>query len=95
MPPYRRLVRRQPLMQRIRSYLDPWDFLLWLSEELETSDWEQWHEDWDVPVGIAINLVMVIARANSGSSSATYDDVFGDDAPPSGLLSWMVRRTTP
>ncbi|EEH47078.2 uncharacterized protein PADG_03176 [Paracoccidioides brasiliensis Pb18] len=32
-------------MERIKSYLNPLDFLLWLSEELDSSDWEQWEKD--------------------------------------------------
>ena len=91
MPPYKRLVRRQTLMQRIKSYMDPWDFLLWVSEELETGEWEQWQNDWAISIGITINLAMVIARANSVGSSAAQDDIFGDDVPRSGFFSWLVR----
>ena len=90
MPPYKRLVRRQPLMQRLKAYLDPWDFLLWLSEELETGEWEQWQSEWAIPFGIVINLLMVIARANSGGSSGVQDDVFGDDVPRTGFFTWLV-----
>lgn len=87
-PQYKRLVRRQPLAERIKNYLDPWDFLLWLSEELETSDWEQWSRDWATPLGFAINLIMLVARANSTGLSSDYDDVFTDNR--GGLLSWLV-----
>ncbi|KAI5301073.1 hypothetical protein KEM56_001994 [Ascosphaera pollenicola] len=41
-----RLVRRQPFLERLKSYLNPLDFLLWLSEELDTRDWELWVKDW-------------------------------------------------
>ena len=90
MAPHKRLIRRQPLMQRIKSYLDPWDFLLWASEELESSEWEQWQNDWAVPIGLAINLIMLVARANSRGGADDIDDVFGDDSTRMGFGSWLV-----
>ena len=92
MPPHRRLVRRQPLSERLKSYLNPYDFLLWLSEELETSDWEQWQREWGTFIGIGTNFVMLVARANCGGRSRSYDDVFGDEPSGTSLLSWLVSR---
>ena len=89
MPP-RRLVRRQPLTQRLRAWFDPWDYLLRVSEELDSGDWEQWLQDWSIPLGTALNLVMLIARANSGRSSRGADDVFGDDMLTSSWMTWLV-----
>ena len=89
MPP--RLVRRQPLSQRIKAYLNPLEFLLWLSEEIDSSDWDQWQQEWSTTIGIGINVVMLIARANSGGSSRRGDDVFGDDTGGAGWLNWFVR----
>ena len=88
-----RLVRRQPLMQRLKAYLDPLDFLLWLSEELETSDWEEWQKEWATPIGVGLNLMMLIARANTGGVSSGYDDVFADDTRRGGWLAWLVSNT--
>ncbi|MCJ1364787.1 hypothetical protein MMC16_003904 [Acarospora aff. strigata] len=87
-----RLVRRQPLADRIKAYLNPLDFLLWLSEELDSNDWDQWQKDWSTPIGIGFNIVFLIARANSGGASGrrNEDDVFGDDAGGSGWLSWFA-----
>lgn len=87
-----RLVRRQPLADRITSYLNPLDFLLWLSEEFDSNDWDQWQKTWAIPLGIILNLVFLIARANTGGSSGRRrgDDVFGDDAGGSGWLTWFV-----
>lgn len=85
-----RLIRRQPLAERIRAYLDPWDFLLWASEEIEGYDWDQVEKDWGLAIGFALNLVFLVARANSRSSGRkAIDDVFGDDG---GVpwLSWFV-----
>ena len=89
MPP-RRLIRRQPLLERIKAYFDPWDFLLWLSEELDSSDWDEWQKDWATPAGCALNFVMLIARANSGGKTSRVDDVFGDVDTGPGWLSWFV-----
>ena len=90
-----RLIRRRPVLERIKAYLDPLDFLLWLSEELESSDWEQWQKEWATPIGIALNVVFLVARANSGPASRTReDDVFGDDVLLyTGWLAWFVSNT--
>ncbi|KAM5348340.1 hypothetical protein ACJ41O_008164 [Fusarium nematophilum] len=81
-----RLVRRQPLSERIMSALNPMDFLLWLSEELETRDWDSTAAG--TQLGLALNFVFLLARANSGSSSSS-DDVFSDDGG-SGWLAFFV-----
>ena len=86
-----RLVRRRPLAERIKSYLNPFDFLLWLSEELDSSDLDQWQKEWATPIGLLLNVVFLIARANSGSSTTmTGDDVFGEEIGYTGWLAWFV-----
>lgn len=40
-----RLVRRRPLAERIQAYLSPLDILLWFSEELDSSDLDQWKKE--------------------------------------------------
>ena len=90
MAPTRRLVRRRPLMERVQAYLNPLDFLLWLSEELESSDWDQWQRDWAIPVGAGLNLVMLVARANAGGRQRANDDVFGEDYSSTGWMVWFV-----
>ena len=84
-----RLVSRRPLAERIKARVNPLDFLLWLSEELDSNDWDQWQKDWSTPIGIGLNLVLLIARANSGPSKGRGDDVFGDDEGYS-WWSWFV-----
>ena len=84
MPP--RLIRRQPLRERILSSLNPMDFLLWLSEELETRDWDS--AAVGTQLGLGLNFVFLLARANSGRSSSN-DDLFSDDQG-SGWLSFFV-----
>ena len=86
-----RLVRRRPLAERIKAYLNPLDFLLRLSEELDSSDWDQCQRSWANPIGFLLNVVFLIARANSGSSTRRGgDDVFGDDVGYISCLAWFV-----
>lgn len=90
MPP---LIRRAPLSERIAALLNPYDFLLWLSEELHESAWDEKLKGWTVPIGVAANIVFMIARANSGTSSGSRrDDVFGDfdGRGGSGWFAWLV-----
>ena len=92
--PRNRLIRRQPLAERIKAYLDPLDFLLWVSEQFDSDDWDQWQKDWATSIGLGMNLVMLIARANSGSlGSGEVDDVFGEEYTGTGWLSWFVRES--
>ncbi|OCL09267.1 hypothetical protein AOQ84DRAFT_354077 [Glonium stellatum] len=87
-----RLVRRAPLSERIKAYLNPWDFLLWVSEELNSNDWDEFQRTWAMPIGVGVNLIFIIAKANTGGSgSSGGDDVFGDygSRRGSGWLSWF------
>lgn len=90
MPP---LIRRRPLSERIKAYLDPYDWLLWLSEEINGNDLDEALKDWVYPIGVAVNLVFMVARANSGGESYEgNDDVFGDYTTRAGTgwLRWLV-----
>ena len=92
MPP-QRLIRRRPLTERLRAYFDPRDFLLWVSEGLDASDWDQWSKDWGTSVGIGMNILMLIARANTGQQRGrVVDDVFSDEKRSDGWLGWLVSR---
>lgn len=84
-----RLIRRRPLWERTKDYLNPADWLLWASEEIETADWD--NKQLATPLSFGLHLVLLIARANSGRS-AKYggDDVFGDDYAGTGWLSYIV-----
>ncbi|KAL4871787.1 hypothetical protein BDV12DRAFT_11931 [Aspergillus spectabilis] len=85
-----RLVRRQPLAERIKSYLNPLDFLLWVSEEIDTNDWDQFEKNWATTLGVALNFMFMIARANGPQSgSQAVDDVFGETERDS-WLSWLA-----
>ncbi|PHH88282.1 hypothetical protein CDD83_7748 [Cordyceps sp. RAO-2017] len=81
-----RLVRRRPLWERIVSMLNPMDFLLWLSEEIETRDWDS--QLVGTQLGLGLNFVFLLARANSGSAT-TGEDIFGDGGS-AGWLSLIV-----
>jgi len=87
MPKY---VRRQPLIERLQAYLNPYDFLLWLSEELESNGWDELEKGWALPIGVGLNLVFVIARANTKRTTRSYDDVFGEVRGTSWWV-WLVR----
>lgn len=84
-----KFVRRQPLIERIKAYLDPADWLLYISEELDTSGWDQLEKEWAIPIGIALNLVFLIARSNQHKQSSAYDDVFGE-VKGTGWFAWLV-----
>jgi len=86
-----RLVRRRPLGERIQAYLNPLDFVLWLSEELDSGDWDQWQKYWATPIGLGLNFVFLVARANSGPSTQRGDDIFGEAEGYTGWLAWLVR----
>lgn len=86
-----RLVRRQPLSERIANLFNPWDFLLWISEEVDSSDWTQLEKNWAQPLGFGLNFVFLIARANSATqTSRPDDDIFGDYSSGASVLSWAV-----
>ena len=84
-----KFVRKQPLSERITAYLNPYDFLLWLSEELESNGCDQIEKEWALPIGVGLNLVFLIARANTQTRSSSYDDVFGDPVG-SSWGPWLV-----
>lgn len=75
MPPF---VRKQPLGERIKSALNVYDFLLSVSEGIESYGWDQVEKAWAAPIGVAFNLIFLISRANVGKRSKSYDDVFGE-----------------
>lgn len=90
MPP---LIRKAPLSERIKARLNPYDMLLWLSEELHESALDDKFRDWTLPIGVAMNLVYMVARANSGRSErGRSDDLFGDfdGRGGSGWFAWFV-----
>ena len=86
-----RLIRRRPLTERIRAYLDPVDFLLWLSEEMDSGNWDKWQKDWATTVGLLLNFIFILAKANAGPRRVTSDGVFGDVPESTAWLTWPVR----
>jgi len=91
-----RLVRRRPLQERIANYLNPGDFLLWLSEELNSNDWDDFAKEWALPVGFFTNILFMIARANLGPSNNSNggDGVFMEDGRGSGWGKWFVSGSS-
>ncbi|ROW14548.1 hypothetical protein VPNG_03221 [Cytospora leucostoma] len=88
-----RIIRRRPLIERIKSALDPWDLFLWLSEEIETRDLGS--KSLGTQLGVALNFIFLISRAN-GAHSTDVDDVFSDSTGSGWLtyfawtVSWML-----
>lgn len=84
MPP---IIRRPPLSERIKAFLNPYDVLLWLAEELHESALDEALRDWAMPLGLAANLIFACARWATRTDN--HDDIF--DAPStSGWLQWFV-----
>ncbi|RDA95243.1 hypothetical protein CP533_1824 [Ophiocordyceps camponoti-saundersi (nom. inval.)] len=72
-----RLVRRKPLRERVAAMLNPMDLLLWLSEEIETRDWDS--QLVGTQLGLSLNFSLLLARANSALTTPIFnDDLFGD-----------------
>ena len=91
-----RLIRRTPLSERIKAYLDPHDLLLWLSEELNDDAYDDWLNEWATPIGIGLNILFILARgASKSGQSRGRDDVFGDieGRSGSGWFAWAVRTS--
>lgn len=85
-----RLVRRKPTVQRVKDYLNPGDWWLYVCEEFETADWDKQYAS---PLALGLHIVLLIARANTGSSlGSAGDDVFGDDYSRTGWLSSIVSK---
>ena len=89
MPPR---VRKAPLIDRIKAYLDPFDFLLWLAELLNDDALGEWLKEWATLIGVGLNIIYILARgASIPGGSRGRDDVFGDtDGGASGWFAWAV-----
>lgn len=64
------------------------DTLLWLSEELETRDWDS--KALGTQLGLGFNFVFLLARANS-LTSEVEDDVF-NDAGSGSFITFVVSH---
>lgn len=86
-----RLVRKAPLSERIKTYLDPSDWALWISEELSSSDWEDFAASYALYIGIGANLAFIVAQANTGASNSFDNDGVFREASGPGWLSWLAN----
>ncbi|KAI1172389.1 hypothetical protein F4777DRAFT_515887 [Nemania sp. FL0916] len=82
-----RLVRKKPFFERVKAMFNPMDLLLWLSEEVETHDWSS--KTVGTQLGLAMNFIFLIARANSGGMRA-IDPVFDDGPTSAGWLAYLI-----
>jgi len=71
MPP-QRLIRRQPLIQRLSSF--PQDLLLSLNERYELLEWDSLSDSLSIPNGITLNLIYLLARLDQSPTKTTYHD---------------------
>ncbi|KAM7222773.1 Protein of unknown function (DUF2418) domain containing protein [Rhypophila decipiens] len=85
-----RLVRKRPFMERFQPWLNPLDLYLWVSEEIQTFDWDS--KNFGTRFGLAANFIFFIARANSAKRE-DIDDVFSD-SPSNGWVSYLVNLVT-
>lgn len=93
-----RRVRRAPLSERLPNYFDPRDWALWLSEEVQTSDWAKVQGKPTWAIGLGCNIVFMIALSNSKGAGYQEDEVFGDYAVRSGsgwlkAICWLLTWT--
>lgn len=86
-----RLVRKAPLAERIKSYLDPSDWALWISEELSSSDWEEFAASYALSIGFGANVAYIVAQANTGASNSYDNDGVFREASGPGWLSWIAN----
>ncbi|KAK3324178.1 hypothetical protein B0T19DRAFT_224085 [Cercophora scortea] len=88
MPPRpQRLVRQRSLREKISSLLNPGDLWLYLSEEIQTLDWDS--PNFGTRFGLVANFLFLLARANTGARK-DVDDVFSD-VEASGFFSFVVN----
>jgi hypothetical protein len=84
-----RLVRRKPWVDRMKDYLNPGDFLLWLSEEIETREWDS--KQLGAPLALGLHTILLVTRASGGGlGGSRKDDVFGDVSSGSGWFGYIV-----
>lgn len=91
MPP--RLIRRTPLMKRIKDQLDVHDILLRLAELVNDDSYDEWLTEWSVSIGVGLNVLFILAKlANKPGLSSSGDDVFGDfeGKRSTGWFGWIV-----
>lgn len=79
-------------MERITSALNPWDFFLWISEEIETRDIGS--KSLGTQLGLSLNFVFLLSRANGVYSTGRADDVFSDHEG-GGWLAFLVSFLRP
>ncbi|KAF2846512.1 hypothetical protein T440DRAFT_471777 [Plenodomus tracheiphilus IPT5] len=86
-----RLVRRAPVSERIKAYIDPSDWVIWISEELNSSDWDEFASSYSLYLGFGANLLFILAQANSGASSISEDDGVFNTVQGPGWLKWFAN----
>lgn len=78
-----RYVRRKSLQERLAGWFNIMDTLLWISEEIETREWDS--AVMGTRSGLILNLIFLLARANLSIDNYDDDDLFSD----SSSTSWF------
>ena len=86
-----RLVRRAPLAERVKAYLDLSDWLIWASEELNSGDWDDFAASYAPYIGFGLNVAFIIAQANSGATASLDSDGVFKEASGPGWLKWLMN----
>ncbi|KAK9454494.1 hypothetical protein V1511DRAFT_502145 [Dipodascopsis uninucleata] len=79
MPPATRIVRRAPLLTRLKSY--PLDTFLYLNEQIELIEWDKLSETITLPLGLGFDFVLFLSRVFMRALEETEnqkDEVFLD-----------------
>lgn len=64
---------------------------MWASEELNSNDWDDFAKSYATSLGLSMNVIFIIAKANTGSSSkGDGDDVFREIGSGSGWFKWFA-----
>ncbi|KAI1000040.1 hypothetical protein K3495_g8156 [Podosphaera aphanis] len=83
-----RLVRRRPIFVRFKDFFNIEDWLLWISEELGTREWDT--QQFGYTIAFVSHSLSLIALANVGTSEGSGDDVFVDSHSGTGWLKYIA-----
>jgi hypothetical protein len=84
-----RIVRQTPPWERVKSLFSIDDNQLWLEEAILSFDWEAFDKTWGTVLAIALNLIFIFARVNSGASASGSDLFVDEPTTSSGFFAWL------
>jgi hypothetical protein len=57
---------------------------------LNDDTYDEWLNAWAVPIGVALNILFILARGASKRGGSGSDDVFGDIDGGGSAFTWVV-----